>query len=176
MTEHIRYDVLEKIESIEIRQYPEVIFAIVENHDEDTSFGLLFRYITGENKTKSRIAMAAPVVTSEKIKMTTPVISRKNYMAFSIPSSYTKDTVPIPTNPSVKIEVQSKKTLAVLRFGGRTPEKRVQQHLQDLIRVLQNHKIQMKGEPVLMRYNGPFAPGFMRSNEVAVEVNYSTNQ
>jgi hypothetical protein len=176
MTEHIRYDVLGKIESIEIRQYPEVIFAVVENHDEDTSFGFLFRYITGENKTKSRIAMTAPVVTSNKIKMTTPVISRNNYMAFSIPSSYTKDTVPTPINPSVKIEIQPKKTMAVLRFGGHTPEKRVQQYLQDLIRVLQNHKILMKGEPVLMRYNSPFAPGFIRRNEVAVEISYNTNQ
>ena len=56
MTETIHYDVLKKLDRIEIRQYPAVVFAVVENHDEDISFGLLFRYITGENKTKSRIA------------------------------------------------------------------------------------------------------------------------
>jgi SOUL heme-binding protein len=171
MTEHICYDVLKRIESVEIRQYPEVIFAVVENHDDDTSFGLLFRYITGENKTKSRIAMTAPVVTSEKIKMTAPVISRNNYMAFPIPSAYNKETVPIPTNPSVKIEIQPKRTMAVLRFGGHTPEKRVKKYIQDLFRILPDHKISMKGEPVLMRYNSPFTPGFIRRNEVAVEIN-----
>ncbi len=170
MTEQIRYDVLKKIDSIEIRQYPEEIFAVVENHDEDASFGLLFRYITGENKTKSRIAMTAPVITSEKIEMTAPVISRNNYMAFSLPSTYTKDTVPVPTNPSVKIEVQPKKTMAVLRFGGHTPEKRVQKYIQDLLTIVRDNKITMNGEPVLMRYNSPFTPGFLRRNEVAVEI------
>jgi hypothetical protein len=87
MTETIHYDMLKKIDRIEIRQYPTTIFAVVENHDEDSSFGLLFRYITGENKTKSRIAMTAPVITSEKIKMTAPVFTRKNYMAFAVPST-----------------------------------------------------------------------------------------
>jgi len=170
MTDQVPYDVIQKIEKIEIRQYPEVLFAVVENDMYDSGFNLLFQYISGENKTQSKIAMTAPVVTSEKIKMTAPVITRDKYMAFAIPSSYNKDTVPIPTNPSVKIEVQPKKIMAVLRFGGRSPEKRVQKNTQELITILKTHKIQIKGEPVLMRYNSPFTPGFLRRNEVAVEI------
>ena len=134
MTETIHYDVLKKLDRIEIRQYPAVVFAVVENHDEDSSFGLLFQYITGENKTKSRIAMTAPVITSEKIKMTAPVITRKNYMAFAVPSTYTEETVPIPTNPEVKIEVQPKKHMAALRFSGRTTaDKSTKKYIQELI-------------------------------------------
>jgi len=170
MTDQVPYEVVKKIEDLEIRRYPEVIFAVVEDNVDDSGFGLLFQYISGENKTRSRIAMTAPVITSEKIKMTTPVITRKNYMAFAISSSYNKNTVPIPTNSSVKIEVQPKKTMAVLRFGGRTPETRVQQHIQKLITMLKAHNVQMKGEPVLMRYNSPFTPGFLRRNEIAVEI------
>ena len=171
MTNQVPYDVVKKIEDVEIRRYPEVIFAVIEDNIDDSGFNLLFQYISGENKTRSRIAMTAPVVTSEKIKMTTPVITRKDYMAFAIPSSYNKNTVPIPTNPSVKIEVTPKKTMAVLRFGGRTPEMRVQKFIQELVTMLKAHKIQMKDEPVLMRYNSPFTPGFLRRNEVAVEIN-----
>ena len=171
MTETIHYDVVKKLDRIEIRQYPAVVFAVVENHDEDSSFGLLFQYITGENKTKSRIAMTAPVITSEKIKMTAPVITRKNYMAFSVPSTYTEETVPIPTNPEVKIEAQPKRYLATLRFSGRTKTTRVQQYTQELLTALNNHEFQIKGEPILMRYNSPFTPGFLRRNEVAVEIN-----
>jgi len=170
MTETIPYDVVKKLDRIEIRQYPLVIFAVVENRDKDSSFGLLFRYITGENKTKSRIAMTTPVVTSEKIKMTTPVITRKNYMAFAVPSMYTVETVPIPVNPEVKIEVQPKKHMAVIRFSGRTTVARVQKHTQELLTTLNNHEFQIKGEPFLMRYNSPFTPGFLRRNEVAVEI------
>ena len=170
MNDQVPYDVIQKIENIEIRQYPEIIFAVVENNIYDSGFNLLFQYISGKNKTQSKISMTAPVITSEKIKMTAPVVTRDKYMAFPIPSSYNKDTVPIPTNPSVKIEVQPKKIMAILRFGGRTTEKRVQKYIQELITILKNHKIHINGEPILMRYNSPFTPGFLRRNEVAVEI------
>ncbi|HUT00484.1 MAG TPA: heme-binding protein [Candidatus Thermoplasmatota archaeon] len=170
MTQEVPYNVIKKIGVIEIRQYPKVIFAIVEDNINDSGFGLLFQYISGENKTRRKIAMTAPVVTSEKIKMTAPVISRKNYMAFALPSSYSKETVPVPTNPAVKIEIHPEKTMAVLRFGGRSGDTRVQKYIQELITALKNHTMQIKGEPVLMRYNSPFTPGFLRRNEVAVEI------
>jgi hypothetical protein len=170
MTQEVPYDLVKKIEDVEIRNYPEVIFAVVEDNVDDSGFGLLFQYISGENKTRSKIAMTAPVMTSEKIAMTAPVVTGKNYMAFALPSFYTKETVPIPTNPTVRIEIHPKKTMAVLRFSGRTVEKRVQKNIQKLIATLKNHTMQTKGEPVLMRYNSPFTPGFLRRNEVAVEI------
>ena len=170
MTQQIPYEVLKKIEDIEIRQYPEVIFAVVEDNSGDSGFNLLFQYISGENKTRRKLAMTAPVITSEKISMTAPVITGKNYMAFALPSSYTKETVPIPTNPAVKIELHQEKTMAVLRFSGRTNETKVQKNIQKLMTTLKNHTMQMKDEPVLMRYNSPFTPGFLRRNEAAVEI------
>jgi hypothetical protein len=60
--------------------------------------------------------------------------------------------------------------MAAIRFSGRTTAARVQKYIQELITVLKMHKIQMKNEPVLMRYNSPFTPGFLRRNEVAVEI------
>ena len=170
MTDQLTYEVIKKIEKIEIRKYPESLFAVVDNDIYDSGFNLLFQYISGENKTRSKIAMTAPVVTSEKIKMTAPVVSGYNYMAFAIPSHYNKDTVPKPTNLSVKIESQPEKIMAVLRFGGRTSETRVRKYIQELITILKKHKIQIKGQPILMRYNSPFTPGFLRRNEVAVEI------
>jgi len=170
MTDQVPYDVVKKIEDLEIRRYPEVIFAVVEDKGDDSGFGLLFQYISGENTTRSKIAMTAPVVTSEKIKMTTPVVTRDNYMAFAIPSTYNKDSVPIPTNPAVKIETQQEKQMAVLRFSGRTSHAKVQKNIQELVTTLKKHNVQTSGEPVLMRYNSPFTPGFLRRNEVAVEI------
>ena len=80
----------------------------------------------------------------------------------------------MPTNPAVKIEIQKEKTMAVLQFSGRTNETKVQKNIQKLITTLKNHSMQMKDEPVLMRYNSPFTPGFLRRNEVAVEIDYLT--
>jgi hypothetical protein len=173
MTHEVPYDVVRKIGDIEIRQYPEVILAVVEDNSDDSGFGLLFQYISGENKTRRRIAMTAPVITSEKITMTTPVLTGKNYMAFALPASYTKETVPLPTNPAVRIVIQPKKEMAVLRFSGRTLQMRVEKFIQKLKTSLQGQGIQMTGEPVVMRYNSPFTPGFLRRNEVAIEINPS---
>jgi hypothetical protein len=103
--------------------------------------------------------------------MTAPVITHENYMAFALPSSYTKETVPVPTNPSVRIDVQPEQTMAVLRFSGRTSVKKDQKYIQELLTILKKHNIEVKGQPILMRYNSPFTPGFLRRNEVAVEIN-----
>jgi hypothetical protein len=173
MTEEVPYEVVKKVGDIEIRQYPEVILAVVEGYIDDSGFGLLFQYISGENKTRRRIAMTAPVITSEKITMTTPVITKNEYMAFALPASYTKETVPVPTNTTVKIEVQPKKEMAVLRFSGRTTDARVEKFIQKFKTSLQSQGIQTIGEPVLMRYNSPFTPGFLRRNEVGVEISSS---
>jgi len=175
MTQQIPYEILKKIEDIEIRKYPEVLFAVVQNNINDSGFNLLFQYISGENKTRRKIAMTAPVITSEKITMTAPVITGKNYMAFALPSSYNKEIVPVPTNPAVKIEIHKEKTMAVLQFSGRTNETKVQNNIQKLFTTLKKHTIQIKSEPVLMRYNSPFTPGFLRRNEVAVEIFLKNN-
>lgn len=176
MTEEISYKLIKKIGDIEIRRYPEVILAVVEGFIDDSGFSLLFQYISGENKTQRRIAMTAPVITSEKITMTTPVISQNEYMAFALPVSYTKETVPIPTNPAVKIQIQPKKEMAVLRFSGRTSEARTEKFIQKLYTSLEAQGIPWKGEPVLMRYNSPFTPGFLRRNEVGVEISSLTQE
>ena len=173
MTQEVPYEVVKKVGDIEIHRYPEVILAVVEGFIDDSGFGLLFQYISGENKTRRRIAMTAPVITSEKITMTAPVITKNEYMAFALPASYTKETVPVPTNTTVKIEVQPKKEMAVLRFSGRTTDARVEKFIQKFKTSLQAQGIQTIGEPVLMRYNSPFTPGFLRRNEVGVEISSS---
>ncbi len=170
MVKTVPYSVIKKIDSVEFRRYSEVLLAVVGKNNDDSAFGLLFQYITGENKTQQSIPMTAPVITSEKIPMTAPVITRGHFMAFVLPSSYTKETVPIPINQSVHIDVQPEQTLAVLRFSGRTSDTKDQKYIQELLTVLKKHDIKVKGQPILMRYNSPFAPGFLRRNEVAVEI------
>jgi hypothetical protein len=174
MVEKVNYRVLNKIENIEIRQYPDLLIAKIKNNFEDSGFSLLFRYISGENKTQKKIPMTAPVITSEKIKMTAPAISEGSYMAFVMPSSYSKETIPIPTNSLVKIETQPSKIFAVLRFGGYSKKIRVEKFKKKLLKDIKENKLKTKGNVFLMRYNSPFAPGFIRRNEVAIElVNYN---
>ncbi len=170
MTQEIPYALIRKIEQLEIRRYPKIILATVEDTSDNSGFGLLFQYINGENEAQRKIPMTTPVITSEKIKMTAPVISKKGYMAFALPSGYTKETVPLPINPAVKIQIQPEKEMAVLRFSGHTTKERVDHFIHKLTTTIQTQGIHMVEEPVLMRYNSPFTPGFLRRNEVGVEI------
>lgn len=171
MVEIASYKNLKKINGIEIRKYPKMLLAVVQGYKDDSGFNLLFNYISGNNKTQKKIPMTAPVITSEKIPMTAPVITKDDFMAFVLPSFYNEDTVPLPLNPEVKIKVQPEKIYAVLRFSGRTLRNRVQKQIQKLTQVLKNQNIRIKDDPILMRYNSPFTPGFLRRNEIAFEIN-----
>jgi hypothetical protein len=171
MTETIPYTELQRVDQVELRRYPETVFAVTSNDEHDSGFTPLFQYISGENVSRRKIAMTAPVVTSEKIAMTAPVVSSAGTMAFALPSSYTQETAPEPINPAVRIETRPPRTMAAMRFSGRATEHRIQEETQSLLTVLQDHKIPITGEPVLMRYNSPFTPGFLRHNEVAVDIN-----
>jgi len=172
MVEKVNYSILKKINKIEIRQYPKIILALVEGYNDDRAFGLLFNYISGNNKKQEKIKMTAPVINSEKIKMTTPVISKNNYMAFIMPSKYDENNIPKPLDENIKLKIQPSRKLAVLKFGGYTSEKKINRFKKELLTSLKLNNIEIKGEPVIMRYNSPFAPPFIRRNELGVEINY----
>lgn len=170
MVEKVKYTILRKIDNIEIRQYPEILLAYVENTNDNKSFELLFNYISGYNKINEKIRMTAPVINSEKIEMTSPVISNGYYMAFIIPSSYDKNNVPTPLDQNVKIKSEPRRKLAVIRFGGYSTIKKIKKYEEKLFKILKFNDIKIVSKPFLMRYNSPFAPPFMRRNEIGVEI------
>jgi hypothetical protein len=92
-------------------------------------------------------------------------------MSFIVPSNYTRETIPEPTDPHIIIQELPVRYLAVLRFSGWGREDTVEKKKRVLIETLKVNNIELKGEVVLMRYNPPFTPWFLRRNEVAVEVN-----
>jgi hypothetical protein len=170
MTEQIKYHLIKKIDDIEIRQYPELLIASVKNKDDTTAFGILFNYISGDNQTSKKIPMTSPVLSSEKISMTAPVISKNDYFAFVLPDTYNTATVPIPNNSEITIEFTPKKILAVIRFSGRANKKSIYKQVNILKEILKKENLKVKGESFLMRYNSPFTPGFLRRNEIAIEL------
>ena len=172
MVEEISYQLIKKIGSIELRQYPKIILAEVNGKDDTSAFNILYQYISGYNITEETIKMTAPVITSTKIKMTRPVISKGSTFAFVLPKQFTEITTPKPKNKEITIRIEPEKTLAVLRFSGRTTKKRVETFEKELYTQLEKIDIKIKGNPFLMRYNSPFTPSFIRRNELGVEVEY----
>ncbi len=175
MVETTKYEITRKIGKVEIRRYPRIIIAKVDNSVSD-SFGLLFRFISGENRQKEKVKMTSPVVSqdsSQEIKMTSPVLSEfssTGYMAFVMPAEFTLETTPQPMDNRVKIEETPARTVAVLRFSGSWSEEHFETKTRELLDEISKAKIKTRGVVFAMLYNPPFIPSFLRRNEVAVEV------
>ena len=182
-----KYEVAAKHKGYEIRQYAPCIVAEVTEkggyrETQNQGFRDVAGYIFGGNKAKASISMTAPVLhepesKSEKIAMTAPVIHEKGdepdayKLAFVMPSSYTLDTLPSPSNPNVVLRQVPAKKYAAVRFRGYAPEKTVARKTQWLLEHLKADAIQAIGVPFVAQYHPPWTPPFMRHNEVLVEVN-----
>jgi len=168
MVETIKYEIIRKIGKVEIRHYPKILIAKVENPEID-GFNLLYRFITGENRQQAKIKMTAPVV-SQQIAMTSPVLSDTGSMAFVMPAEFSLETIPQPLDNRVRISAIPERLVAVRRFSGGWAESHFEKETQELLNELAKARIKTIGNVFTMLYNPPFIPGFLRRNEVAVEV------
>lgn len=184
--EEPKYEVESKTDAYEVRKYGSVLVAetTVSGTFEDAgnqAFRILADYIFGNNKTKAKIAMTAPVAqqnASEKISMTAPVSQTKIadgfLVQFTMPSKYTMQTLPEPNDGRVKLREIPGHKVAVYSYSGTWSESRYQAKLELFLSELKKNGIQKKGEPVFARYNPPFMPWFLRRNEIWVEISDNT--
>lgn len=180
--EEAEYNVLIKDGAMELRAYAASIVAEtrVDADFEDAgsrAFRMLFRYIDGDNVAQQEIAMTAPVSqapAAEKIAMTAPVGQRAQdggwVVSFMMPASYTMDTIPQPSDPSVQLRAAPAYRAAVIRYSGFWSEKGYQEHLQELLSWIAAQNLEAAGDPVWARYDPPFKPWFMRRNEIVIPV------
>ena len=171
MVETIKYEVIREIGKVEIRSYPKIVVARVEEPSD--AFNLLYRFITGENRQRAKVKMTSPVV-SQQVEMTSPVLSETGMMAFVMPKEYTLETTPEPLNHNVKIVEIPSRLIAAICFSGGWSEAHFEKETQELLTTLSEAKIKTKGNVFTMLYNPPFIPGLLRRNEVAVEIEQIT--
>lgn len=174
MVEQAPYEVVRSMGRVEVRRYPPLVVARVRGRG-DGGFYSLFRYISGDNRQRSRLAMTAPVISeaeaaSETIAMTAPVISDRGSMAFVMPEGMTMETAPEPLDPQVVLEEVPGRLVAVLRFSGRWTERAFDRRSRELLEALGKAGLRTRGSVFSMVYNPPFTPPFLRRNEVAVEL------
>jgi hypothetical protein len=170
-------------DGIEMRQYAAYIIAETEvsaaNADQagNLAFKRLGGYIFGGNRSKQSLAMTAPVsqAKSEKIAMTAPVSqARKNegvwLVSFVMPKGYTLETLPVPDDPKVYFKTVPARKVLAIRFSGRWTDASFNQHETELLAALKTHGLKSTGSTWTARYDPPFMPGFMRRNEVMIQV------
>ncbi len=174
MTDSLEYTVLRREGKLELREYPAMVMVGVDGLSDNEAFGVLFRYISGDNTTRRRIQMTAPVISSkasgEKIPMTAPVVSSSSYFAFVLPKGYSADDSPEPIDPRARLMPVQARKVAVLRFRGYAWKSIVRAKTERLMSLVDAAGLRTVGEPFLMRYNPPITPWLLRRNEVAVGI------
>lgn len=178
--EEPRYQIKKEYGQFEIREYGPTLVAQTENNESferagNQAFRILADYIFGNNVSKTKMEMTAPVTQqSEKITMTAPVNLSKTgngvVVQFVMPAKFTRETLPEPVDPRVKIVEVPARRLAVYGYSGSWSEERFQAKLAKFRELLAKEKIAAKGEPVFARFNSPFQLWFLRRNEIWYEV------
>ena len=186
-----KYEVLYEDGNIEYRLYEPYLVAQTDvkidgsyNTASNEGFRRLFKYITGANVSGSDIAMTAPVQMNmndagRKIDMTAPVRQVANNdslnVAFMLPSKFSMETSPVPTDDRVSIKEIPARIMAVIRYSGRWTERNRSKYEYRLRENLELHGISTVSDAETAAYNPPFTPPFMRRNEIMLEVEHHPN-
>jgi len=180
--EEASYTVVDSDNNFELRDYDPYLLAetVVEGNLEeagDKAFNRLFRYISGANRSREKIAMTAPVSQQpkgEKIKMTAPVgqqrVEEGWAVSFMMPAAYTLETLPEPEDPAITLRQVPAHRMAAVRYSGFWSEKGYLRNKRELESWIQEKGLAIAGDPVWARYNPPFMPWFLRRNEVLIPV------
>jgi hypothetical protein len=171
-----------KEDDIELREYEPGIVAETEVSGDfegsgNEGFRRLAGYIFGGNRQKTKIDMTAPVGLSkgQKIEMTAPVglaatTSGKYLVSFTMPSSFTLETLPVPNDERVKLRFIPSHKVAVFRYSGTWSEERYRTREETLRNWIKSKGMKESGPPTFARFNAPFTPWFLRRNEVHIPV------
>lgn len=131
---------------------------------------------------------AASKAASQKIAMTAPVAleplpaagqnsqgpqamqgATRWRVHFVMPSAYTLDTLPKPSNAAVQLRQVPAKTWAVLSYTGFNTEAGIQRRTDELVAWLAARHIRTTGSPQLARYDPPWTLPMLRRNEIMLE-------
>ena len=187
-TEEPRFTLVEQVGAIEIRRYGPRLAAEVEisgpaEAARNEGFRKLAGYIFGDNAKQTPIAMTAPVAQSggarQSIAMTAPVAQTQVRLGaggaswriqFYMPAKYSRATLPVPNDPSVRIVDVPPQDYAVLRFTGSRTGPSVAAKTAALTSGLAGGRWRITGEPTAWFYDPPWTAPFLRRNEVAAPV------
>jgi hypothetical protein len=174
----------------ELRAYPPLVVAEVTRPGDRTAslksgFGPLARYIFARDRAGPGIAMTAPVTqepalprlaSDAPIAMTAPVLQSAEdagdaawTVRFVMPAEHALADLPAPGDPALRLRELPARTLAAVRFSGRTTDSALAAQEQRLRAWMQARGLTPAAAPVYAYYNDPRTPPFLRRNEVLIE-------
>ena len=155
------YKVVRSDGKFELRDYPAL--TVVETpmaaaNGRDGSFMRLFRFISGANESRQKIAMTTPVFMSGSA--TNPT------MAFVLPAKMPTGEVPQPADGAVTVRELPAGRFAVLRYSGGRSANQEAEALAQLKAWMEVGRLPALSPPVFGYFDPPWTPAFLRRNEV----------
>ncbi|MBO0902605.1 SOUL family heme-binding protein [Jiella sonneratiae] len=166
------YDVVRSDGPVDIRDYDGMIVAetVKSGYHEKArrlGFTTLADYIFAKNRPGKRI------------KMTTPVLqqladgegrSKGWAVRFVMPKKFTLASLPEPGGSDVELKEVAPRRVAAIRFNGNFTATLASKHLMTLYNYLADNNLKQKGDPEYAFYNPPWTPGFLKRNEILIEI------
>ena len=150
----------------EIRDYPALTLVSTPrpglNPQESSSFMKLFRYISGGNQRSEKIAMTTPVITTRN--------NSKWRMSFVVPALVAEKGAPQPTDKEVQLETMPGGRFAVYRFSGVWDPMKFDEAKKKLARWMEQKELRPIAGPQIANYDPPFTPAMLRRNEILVRI------
>ena len=162
------YELINKFEAIEIRQYKKIIVAttIKKSSYKDATysgFRTLANYIFGNNDKEVKIPMTAPVITTmpnnESIEIT-----------FIMSADYSLDNLPKPHSDDILFKEITLGKVAVIKFGMWATPKRIMKMQGKLEKYLSENNIQTSSDYLVAQYNSPWVIPPFRRNEIIISI------
>jgi DNA gyrase inhibitor GyrI len=159
------YESVKKEGDFEVRKYAaiKVVSAPMEDMDKrNASFRKLFKYISGENAGKQKIAMTSPVFMDEGKEED----ASNGKMSFMLPAKVAETGAPAPDGEGLAVTEIAGGTFAVLRFKGWSKEESRKQASETLAKLIVENKLKPEGATFFAFYDPPWTPEMMRRNEI----------
>lgn len=168
MTEQQKFQVVNRLGAIEIREYePCVLMQVTVAGDfmraGNMAFGPLVRYISGNNASGEKIAMTAPVIQE-------PIGVEEHIVSFVLPAGMDPKKVPIPSDARVKMLAESSHFAAVKKFAGGWNEQKFLAEGDQLLNAVKAAGLEPIGAIYWARFDPPWKPGFLKRNEAIIKI------
>jgi len=166
------HEVVRRDGDVEVRDYDAMIVAetVKTGYHEKArrrGFETLYDFISANNRSGKKIAMTVPVLQ----QLSDSEGRTKGWaVRFIMPKKYTKASLPTPNSHDVTIKEVDAKRIVAIRFSGNFTASTASKKLMTLYNYLADENLKQKGDPIYAFYNAPWTPGFMRRNEILIEV------
>jgi DNA gyrase inhibitor GyrI len=134
-----------------------------DNPDQDGGFMKLFGYIQGENASTQKIAMTTPVLVSSA--------TNKSQMSFVVPRTIEASGTPKPKSENLSLKQVQTGLYATCRFKGSRSGKNPEEAREQLLQWIEKSGYRALAAPFFAYYDPPWIPGFLRRNEVLIQIN-----